>query len=130
MLNPRDVKPTPDEVYVLEVGPEQSIQRIHIFTNMGEKLRSFLLDTIPNSVRCWGFCIDTYGNVIAIDNATHQIKFFTREGNLFQTMDTTTTIRYHFKHLIGLAWMSNQKLIVLSKSFRNRLEIFISFRCN
>ena len=124
MLKPRDVKLTPDEVYVLGDSPEQSTQCIHIFTHMGEKLRSVILDRILNSVQCRGFCIDTYGNVIVIDNATSQIKFFTKEGNLFQTMDTNSTIPYWSKHLIGVAWMSNQKLVVLSKGFRNRLKIF------
>ena len=127
MLKPCDLKLTPDEVYVLGDTPKQSTYCIQIFTLMGEKLHSIILNKIPNNVRCRGFCVDTYGNIIIIDNATSQIKFFTKEGNLFETMNTLDRIWSSFKHIFGVAWMTNQKLIVLSTYFCNRLEIYSSF---
>ena len=128
MLRPCDVKLIPDEIYVLGDSPEQSTHCIHIFTHMGEKLRSIVLNGIPNSVRCRGFCIDTFGDVIIIDNASHQIKFFTKEGNLFETMNIFSNETGCLDEIIGVAWMTNQKLVVLRKeSTFKRLEIYSWF---
>ena len=129
MLKPCDVKLTPDEVYVLGANPLHRTNCIHIFTHMGEKLRTVILNGIPNCTRSRGFCVDTFGNIIIIDNANSQIKFFTKEGNLFETMHTVSTISILINHkeLIGIAWITNQKLVALSKDFFNRLEIFSYF---
>ena len=129
MVKPSHVKLSLDEVYVLGDSPEQSTHCIHTFTHMGEKLRSVILNGIPNCMRCRGFCIDTGGNVIITDDATSQIKFFTKEGNLFQTMDTFGKIAGSSEVLIGVAWMTNHKLIVLSTHICNRLEIYYSSEC-
>ena len=125
MLNPCYLKLVADEVYVSGDSPEQSTNCIHIFTHMGEKLRSVILNVIPNSVRCRGFCIDTYGNVIITDNATHQIKFFTKEGNLFKTMDTFSMEARFMDEIIGVAWMANQKLVVLRTESTNIRNVFM-----
>ena len=73
MLRPCDVKLRPDEVYVFGDSPEESTHCIHIFTRMGEKIRSIILNGIPNTMQYRGFCLDTYGNVIIIDYANSQI---------------------------------------------------------
>ena len=122
MLKPCDVKLTPDEVYVLGVSPEQCTYCIHIFTHMGEKLRSVVLNGIPNSVRCRGFCIDTYGNIIIIDSGNSQIKFFTKEGNVFEKLDSFGG--GSSKPLFGVAWMGKQKLVVISGDYYYSLEVY------
>ena len=124
MLKPCDVKLTPDEVYVLGDNQEQSTYCIYIFTHMGEKLRSTILNGIPYGVRCRGFCIDPYGNIIIIDNATQQIKFFTKEGNLFETMNTFSGTSSECGHPFGVAWIGKQKLVVISGDFWHSLEIY------
>ena len=123
MLKPCDVKLTPDEVYVLGDNPEQSTYCFHIFTHMGEKLHSFILNVKPYSL-IYGFCVDTYGNVVIFESGNSQIKFFTKEGILFQTMDTVSDISGYYKSLDGVAWMTNQKLVVVSK---NMFEIYSQF---
>ena len=121
MLKPCDVKLTPDEGYVLGDSLEQSSNCMHIFTHMGEKLRFVILNWIPNRLRCRGFCVDTFKKAIVIENATPQVKFFTKGGNLFETMNI-------LGDTIGVAWMTNQKLVILSRySFDNILEIYSSF---
>ena len=125
MLKPCDVKLTPDEVYVLGDGPWKSTNCIHIFTYMGEKLRSIFLNVFPKRMQCRQFCVDTCGNVIVIDDATQQIRFFTKGGDLFETMDTFGGIP---DQLIGVAWMNKHKLVaVSSKSVWTRLEIYSYF---
>ena len=124
MLKPCDIKLTPDEVYVLGDSPEQSTHYIHVFTHMGDKLRSVILNGIPNSMRCSSFCVDTCGNIIIIDDVTSQIKFFAKEENLCETMAITGRFSSEYKHPIGVAWMINQKLVVLSKYFNDILEIY------
>ena len=123
MLKPCDVKLTPDEVYVLGDSPEQSTHCIYIFTHMGEKLRSFILNVKPYSLS-YGFCVDTYGNVVIFESGNSQIKFFTKVGILFQTMDTVPDISGYYKSLAGVAWMTNQKLVVVSE---NMFEIYSQF---
>ena len=67
MLKPCNIKLTPaDEVYVLGFD----FDSIHVFTHMGKKLQSVILDGIPNSMRYRGFCVDTFGNIIIIDDTT------------------------------------------------------------
>ena len=124
MLKPCDVKLTSDEVYVLGYSPELSTYCIHIFTHMGEKIHSFILNVKPQYSLSYGFCVDTYGNVVIFESGNSQIKFFTKEGILFQTMDTIPDISGYYKSLDGVAWMTNQKLVVVSK---NMLEIYSQF---
>ena len=69
-------------------------------------------------MRCRGFCLDTYGNIVIIDSGTSQIKFLSKEGNLIETMNI-------FSSIVGVAWRTDQKLVVLStESAENRLEIY------
>ena len=82
---------------------------------MDEKSRSIVLNGITNAVRCSGFCVDTFGNIIITDTANSQIKFFTKEGNLFETMDKFSNETGCLDEIIGVAWMTNQKLVVLRK---------------
>ena len=124
MLKPCDVKLTSDEVYVLGDSPEQSTNCFHIFTLMGEKIQSTFLNGIPNGVRCREFCVDNHGNIIITDNATHQIKFFTKEGNLFETMDTFSGTLSECEHPFGVAWIGKQKLVVISGDFWHSLEMY------
>ena len=122
MLKPCDIKLTPDEVYVLGDSPEQSTYCIHIFTHMGEKLRSVVLNGIPNSMQSRGFCVDTCGNVLIMDDVTYQFKLFTKEGN-FEGM-----YRFggenNFKGLKKVAWMTKQKLVVIAGCYCGLLRIY------
>ena len=122
MLKPCDVKLTPDEVYVFGDFPEQSTYCIHIFTHMGEIIRSVVLNEIPNSVRCRGFCIDTYRNIIIIDSGNSHIKFFTKEGNVFGKLESFGGGSFNL--LFGVAWMGEHKLVVISGDYYCDLEIY------
>ena len=124
MVKPCDVKLTPDEVYVLGDSQEQSTHCFQIFTFMGEKIRSTILNGIPDGVRCHGFCINTDRNVIVIDDATSQIKFFTKEGNLFETINTLSGTSSECEHPFGVAWIGKRKLVVISGDFWHSLEIY------
>ena len=124
MLKPCGVKLISDEVYVLGDCPKQSYYCFHIFTHMGEKLRSTFFNGIPNGVRCRGFCVDNHGNIAVTDHNTQQIKFFTKEGNIFETMNTLSGSSDKSVYPFGIAWIGKKKLVVVS---RNMFEIYSRF---
>ena len=134
MVNPCDVKLTADEVFVLCLNPLHSRYCILVFNQMGFKLRSIIprgLNEAEFELPRWVdpryypvFCLDSFGNFIINDVKTDEVKFFTKEGTLFQKLGGFGSDPGLFLHITGLTLTANHKLIVLSMYTHFNLQIF------
>ena len=118
---PHDVRLTADEVYVLcEDNP-----CVRVFSHAGERLRSLVSRGKQMQVSDpWYFCLDTKGNIIIIDQGTHQIKIFSKEGNHIRTIGERGQQPGMFYYPRGLALNKDLSLVVMSQSDNFRLQIF------
>ena len=124
MLRPCDVKLTPNEVYVLcRANP-----CVHIFSYSGEKIRSLITCGARMQITAPSiFCLDLNQDLIITDLGTHQIKFFSKEGQLLRTLGGLgrwdfEVGKFYSLHGIGLA--NSSKLVVASCSSYFGLKIF------
>ena len=118
MRSPRDVKLTPEEVYVL------TGRSILILTHTGDMIRSFdaqseykgLVALIPF------FCLDAHNNVIVGDWNTHNIRILTKEGTLLHTIQGPQDRGY----LLGIALTNNLNIVTVYSNAPNQLIILSS----
>ena len=124
MILPCDVKLTADEVFILSLNPLHSRYCILVFNQIRYKLRSIIprgLSKPVFEISRWVdpfhypvFCLDCYGDLIINDIKTDEVKFFTKEGTLFQKLGKSGLDLGMFGHIIGLTLTANHKLIVVS----------------
>ena len=124
MYIPRDVKLTAEEMYVL--CPSYS-PCVHVFTHTGHKLRSIItLGEGMQVSRPFFFCFDTEKNLFISDRRDHQIKIFSNEGSLLDTIGEYGHQGGMFRFPQGLAMTSNLKLVVVSDNHNYGVQIFSS----
>ena len=129
MVNPCDVKVTPDEVFVLSLNPLHSRYCILVFNQLGFKLRSIIFRGLEycsseNPSIFPSFCLDN-GNFIINDVETDQVKFFTKDGTLFQKLGKSgTRDPGMFSFITGVTLTANHKLVVVSMFGNFEVQIF------
>ena len=117
---PRDVKLTPDEVYVLcEDSP-----CILVFSHAGEKLRQLIT---------WGtrmqigdarfFCLDRNQNLLISDWWNNEVRIFSKEGTHLHTIRELGEVGM-FYYPNGIVLAKNLKLIIVSMNTNYKLQIF------
>ena len=77
LIHPRDVKINKNNIFVADIN---RINNIHIFTESGDIIRSFIkLDNGTDGIH---FCFDLYNNIIVSDFWSQSIQIFTINGEL------------------------------------------------
>ena len=118
MEHPRDVKLTPDEVYVL------CTRCIYVLTYTGNMIRSFDTDIIYRSYGVYAayfFCLDAEQNIILRD-WDNNIQILTKEGTDLHTIQQPQDNR----DLGGITLTKNLKIVTVSSSAPNQLIIYSS----
>ena len=112
MHRPCDVKLKTEEIYVLSLEDSPCV---HVFTDTGLKLRSLIRrdDGIPVYWPLF-FCLNANKELIIGDEYTHQIKVYSNDGILLQTLGEHGHQVGMFNYPQGLALTSNLKLVTLS----------------
>ena len=115
MTQPRDVKITSKEVFVLCIDSPY----VHVFTLAGEKSRSFATCgnigmQLSNALF---FCIDADDNLVITDPLAHYVGIFSQKGTLLNTIGDDFCKAGLFHSPQGIALTSNQKLVVLAHHF-------------
>ena len=75
--NPRDVKINKTNIFVAD---NNEINNIHIFTESGDIIRSFI--KLDNGTGGIYFCFDLYDNIIVSDYSSRSIQIYTIKGEL------------------------------------------------
>ena len=121
MTLPCDVILTSVEIYVLSC----SSPCVHIFTIAGQKLRSLITWGVGMQVtNSYFFCLDANENFIISDRDAHNIKIFSNEGTLLQTLGERGHNVGLFYYPNGIAITKDRKLVVLSWHYECSLQIF------
>ena len=121
MRNPRDVKLTAEEVYILS-SPDSPC--MHIFSHAGDKLRSIITCGDGMQVNyAWFFCLDKEKNLIISDGWDHCIKVFSPNGTLLHTIGQFKDNGYISINPLGIALM-DLKLVVVAPFDEFQLQIF------
>ena len=122
MKRPRDIKLTPDEVFVLcELSPS-----ILVFSHAGEKIRSLItqggggMQIGPADF----FCLDKQQNFLISDYGNEQVRIFSKEGTHLHSIGQPGHEVGMFKSPRGIVLTKNQKLIIVSENPNFRLQIF------
>ena len=74
---PRDVKMNKNNIFVAD---SNKINNIHIFTESGDIIRSFI--KLDNGTGPIHFCFDLYNNIIVSDSRSNSIQIYTINGEL------------------------------------------------
>ena len=122
---PRDIKLTQDEVYILCNKNHSSYRPfspcIKVFSYSGVLIRSLI--TCGHDInRPSFFCLDANSNLLLRDD--FQIKIFSKEGTLLHTLGEDGHGVGMFENIRGIALTENRKLIVVSQNSRHSLQIF------
>ena len=117
MKYPRDVKLTPDVVYVL-----CNYRYILVLTYTGNMIRSFYTLTEYVIYTTSFFCLDAEQNIIVRDWNNDNIKILTKEGTHLHTIQQQQDSRY----LMGIALTKNLKIVTVSNNAPNQLTILSS----
>ena len=118
---PRDIKLTADEVYVLS----HENPCLHVFSHAGEKLRSLLSNGYQMQVdypSC--FCLDSAENIIISNWLSNTIQIFTKEGNLITTIGEEGQQAGMLYSPTGIALTKELSLVVVSENENFSLQIF------
>ena len=119
---PYDVKLTTEEMYV--ITPDDS-PCVHVFTHTGHKIRSLITCGEGMQVSCpLFFCLDVKENLFISDFQEHQIKMFSNEGSLLDTLGEYGHQVGMFYFPKGLALASNLSLVTVSNNRNYSLQIF------
>ena len=83
MKNPRDVKLTRDEMYVLcDDSP-----CVRVFSHAGEMTRSLVTRGDGMQVSdAYFFCLDAQQNLLISDEGAHNVKIFSKDGTCLHTV--------------------------------------------
>ena len=77
LVRPRDVKINKNNIFVAD---NNEINNIHIFTESGDIIRSFI--KLDNGTGPIYFCFDSYNNIIVSDCSSNSIQIYTINGEL------------------------------------------------
>ena len=122
MHGPFDVKLTTEEMYVL---CSEDSPCVHVFNHTGNKMRSLITRGRGVQVaRSFFFYLDSKKNVIISDWSSHQIKIFSNEGALLQTLGERGRELGMLSYPHGLALTSNLNLVTVSYNYNYVLQIF------
>ena len=123
MKSPRDVKLTPDEVFVLcPVSP-----CLLVFSHAGEKIRSLV--TLGDGMQigsAFFFCLDKKQNLLISDRKNKQVRIFSKEGTHLYSMGQLGHEAGMFYSPRGIVLTRNLKLIIVSKNPNSSLHILSS----
>ena len=118
---PQDIKLTADEVYVLCIDSPC----MHVFSRAGEELRSLVSRGESMQItKPLFFCLDSAENIIFSDNLTHNVKIFTKEGNLLKTLGEEGYQVGMLYFPRGLALTRGLSLVVVSYNKNFALQVF------
>ena len=99
LKNPRDVKINKNNIFVAD---NNEINNIHIFTQSGDIIRSFI--KLDNGTGLISFCFDLYNNIIVSDCWSKSIQIFTINGELIHKI-----VRKNYP--FGIAVNNNNNII-------------------
>ena len=121
MESPRDVKLTPDEVYVLcDVSP-----CILVFSHAGEKIRQLItLGYGMQTGYARFFCLDRKQNLLISNWLNNEVIIFSKEGTHLHTIGEHGHGVGMFLSPKGIVLTENLKLIIVSNNDNYRLQIF------
>ena len=77
LVGPQDVKINKNKIFVAD---SNEINNIHIFTESGVIIRSFI--KLDKGIDLIYFCFDLYNNIIVSDNSSNSIQIYTISGEL------------------------------------------------
>ena len=124
MKHPRDVKLTPDEVYVLcEVSPS-----IIVFSHAGEKIRQLITGGYRGMGMQIGlarfFCLDRNQNLLITDWWNGEVRILSKEGTDLHTIGELGDEVGMFVAPKGIVLTKNLKLIIVSDNDNYGLQIY------
>ena len=123
MTRPVDVKFSTEQMLVLSYKDNPCV---HVFSLSGAKIRSFITrGGIGMQVRgtCF-FCVDARNNIIISDCSANNIKVFSYDGNLLQTIGEEGHKPGMFFLPYGVAILDNAKLFCISQNKQCALQIY------
>ena len=121
---PLDVKLTAEAMYVLT---SEDLSCVHLFTHTGHKMSSLITCGKGMQVaRPFFFHLDTKNNLIISDFWANQIKIFSNDGALLQTIGEHGYQVGMLDRPRGLALTSNLNLVAVSSNYNYGLQIFSS----
>ena len=121
MKEPRDVKLTRDEMFVL-CGSSPCVL---VFSHAGEMTRSLVTggDGMQVSYAMF-FCLDTEQNLLISDYGAHNVKIFSKDGFLLHTVGQEGHGRAMLYQPKGIALTKSLNLVILSHTENFGLQIF------
>ena len=121
MIEPCDIKLTPDEVYVLcAVSP-----CILVFSHAGERIRSLITRGMGMQIGLAGFfCLDKKQNFLISDYANDQVRIFSKEGTHLHSIGHSGYEAIMFYLPRGIVLTENLKLIIVSNGDNYCLQIY------
>ena len=122
MTLPCDVKLVDNKVFVLSSSDNPCL---HVFSQSGEKLRSFITCGIRGNKqvkRGYYFCFDKQQNILISDYEDSSIKVFSQEGALLHTLGCTQEEEKKIEPQ-GMV-VTNDKIIIASSNTMFCLHIF------
>ena len=121
MKNPRDVKLTRDEMYVLC----DSSPCMLVLSHMGEMTRSLVTRGVGMQVSIpHFFCLDAKQNFLISDYRAHDVKIFSKDGTYLHTIGQEGHQRGMLYHPKGIALTKELNLVIVSDNRNFRLQIF------
>ena len=121
MKQPRDVKLTRDEMFVLcGISPY-----ILVFSHAGEMTRSLVTRGYGMQVsNAWFFCLDAKQNLLISDSRAGNVKIFSKDGILLHTIGQKGHGRGKFDQPTGIALTKSLNLVIVSSNDNFGLQIF------
>ena len=122
MEHPRDVKLTPDEVFVLcDVSP-----CILVFSLAGEKIRSLVTQGGGGMQieSAYFFCLDKKQNLLISDYRNSQVRIFSKEGTHLHSIGQPGDEAGMLYYPRGIVLTENLKLIIVSRNSNYRLQVY------
>ena len=123
MTVPYDVKLLDNKVFVLSSRDNPCL---HVFSQTGEKLRSFITCGIQGNEQVklgYSFCFDKQQNILISDCGDNSIKVFSQEGALLHTLGHTQGEEKRIRPN-GIVVTNDNKIICSSHSTMFGLHIF------
>ena len=121
MKNPRDVKLTRDEMYVL-CGSSPCVL---VLSHAGEMTRSLI--TRSDGMQVYNplfFCLDAEQNLLISDCGAHDVKIFSKGGTYLHTVGQEGQERGMLYHPKGIALTRDLNLVIVSGNRNFGLQIF------
>ena len=121
MKNPRDVKLTCSEMYVLCY----SSPCVHVLSHAGEMTRSLVTRGDGMQVsNAWFFCLDTEQNILISDKGANNVKIFSKDGTYLHTVGQGGHEREMLYQPMGMVLTKDQNLVIVSDNNKFGLQMF------